>query len=139
MGVYTGVWTADVDLEGDLDLVLGAPEGPPLVLRNNGDRTFTALHLFDGVAGLRAFAWVDVDADGTPDAVLLDATGTLHVYANQRGGQFHARALPQELGKVLAIAIADVNSDSVLDIVALASAPSMAHDRVVLADWTSPR
>ena len=24
---YTGVWTADLDLEGDLDLVLGTPEG----------------------------------------------------------------------------------------------------------------
>jgi Flp pilus assembly protein TadD len=116
---YTGVWTADIDLEGDLDLVLGTPEGQPLIFRNNGDGTFTELRLFDRVAGLRAFAWGDVDADGTPDAVLLDATGALHVYANQRGGQFQARALPQELGKVLTIAIADVNSDSVLDIVAL--------------------
>ena len=116
---YTGVWTADLDLEGDLDLVLGTPEGPPLVLRNNGDGTFTALHLFDGVAGLRAFAWGDVDADGVPDAVLLDATGTLHVYANQRASQFQARALPQELGQVLALAVADVDSDSVLDLLAL--------------------
>ena len=40
---YSGVWTADVDLEGDLDLVLGTPEGPPLVLRNNRDGTFTVL------------------------------------------------------------------------------------------------
>src|SRR5262245_21495938 len=116
---YTGVWTADIDLEGDLDLVLGTPEGQPLILRNNGDGTFTELRLFDRVAGLRAFAWGDVDADGVPDAVLLDATGTVHVYANQRGGQFQACTLPQELGKVLAMAIADVNSDSVLDIVAL--------------------
>ncbi len=116
---YIGVWTADLDLEGDFDLVLGTPQEPPLVLRNNGDGTFTTLHLFDGVAGLRAFAWGDVDADGAPDAILLDATGTVHVYANQRAGQFQARALPQELGKILAIAVADVNSDSVLDLVAL--------------------
>lgn len=116
---YTGVWTADVDLEGDLDLVLGTPEGPPLVLRNNGDGTFTVLPLFDGVTGLRAFAWGDLDADGDPEAVLLDATGTVHVYTNQRTGQFQARAVPQELGKVLAIAVADVNSDSMLDLVVL--------------------
>jgi hypothetical protein len=116
---YTGVWTADIDLEGDLDLVLGTPEGQPLILRNNGDGTFTELHLFDRVAGLRAFAWGDVDADGVPDAVLLDATGTLHVYINQRAGQFQAYALPQELEKVLAMVIADVNSDSVLDLVVL--------------------
>ncbi|HEX9867595.1 MAG TPA: FG-GAP-like repeat-containing protein [Candidatus Tectomicrobia bacterium] len=116
---YIGVWTADVDLEGDLDIVLATLEGPPLVLRNNGDGTFTVLRLFDGVAGLRAFIWGDVDADGAPDAVLLDMTGTMHVYTNQRAGQFQARALPQELGKVLAIAVADVNSDSVLDLVVL--------------------
>ena len=116
---YTGVWTADVELEGDLDLVLGTPEGQPLILRNNGDGTFTELRLFDRVAGLRAFAWGDVDADGVPDAVLLDAAGTVHVYANQRAGQFQAHALPQELGEVLAMAIADVNSDSVLDLVVL--------------------
>jgi tetratricopeptide (TPR) repeat protein len=116
---YTGVWAADVDLEGDLDLVLGPPEGAPLILRNNGDGTFTERHLFDGVAGLRAFAWGDADADGDPDAVLLDATGTVHVYANQRSGPLQAYALPQELGTVLAIAIADVNSDSRLDLVVL--------------------
>lgn len=116
---YSGVWTADVDLEGDLDLVLGTPEGQPLILRNNRDGTFTVLRLFDEVSGVRAFAWGDVDADGDPEAILLDATGTVHVYTNQRSGQFQARALPQEMGKVLALAVADVNSDSVLDLVAL--------------------
>jgi tetratricopeptide (TPR) repeat protein len=143
---YTGVWTADVDLEGDLDLVLGTLEGPPLVLRNNGDGTFTALRLFDGVAGLRAFAWGDVDADGTPDAVMLDATGAVHVYANQRAGQFQAHALPQELGKVLALAVADVNSDSVLDLVVLQAdgaiqrlshtAEGIAWRLVKIAQWS---
>lgn len=116
---YSGVWTVDVDVEGDLDLVLGTLEGQPLILRNNRDGTFTVLHLFDEVSGVRAFAWGDVDADGDPEAILLDATGTVHVYTNQRAGQFQARALPQELGKVLALAVADVNSDSVLDLVVL--------------------
>jgi hypothetical protein len=116
---YVGVWAADVDLEGDLDIVLAPLEGPPFVLRNNGDDTFTVLRLFDGVSGLRAFTWADLDADGAPDAVLLDMTGTVHVYANQRAGQFQARALPQELGKVLAMAVADVDSDSMLDLVML--------------------
>ena len=116
---YTGVWSADLDMEGDLDLVFGPSQGPPFILRNNGDDTFTTLHLFDGVVGLRAFAWGDIDADGDPDAVLLDAAGTVHVYANQRTGQFEAGVVPPELGKVLAVAVADVNSDSVLDVVVL--------------------
>lgn len=118
---YAGVWAADVDLEGDLDLLLAPLEGPPLTLRNNGDGTFTPMRLFEGVTGLRAFAWGDLDADGDPDAALLDITGTIHVYANQRAGQFRTSRLPQSLGKTLAIAVADVNSDSVLDLVALQS------------------
>jgi Tfp pilus assembly protein PilF len=142
---YTGVWAADIDLEGDLDLVLGTPEGPPLVLRNNGDGTLTVLRRFDEVTGLRAFVWGDVDADGDPEAVLLDATGTVHVYTNQRSGQFQARALPQTLGKVLGMAIADVDSDSVLDLVALQAngnlqrlsytAEDDAWRMVALAQW----
>ena len=35
-----GVWAADVDTDGDLDLVLAPRDGPPVVLRNNGDGTF---------------------------------------------------------------------------------------------------
>lgn len=142
---YTGVWTADVDLDGDLDLLVGTAQGPPLVVRNNGDDTFTPLHLFDGVAGLRAFVWGDVDADGVPDAVLLDATGALHVYANQRAARFAARPLPQALGTVLAMALADLNSDSVLDLVVLQSdgrlqrlsqtAEGQAWHMVELAQW----
>lgn len=116
---YSGVWTADLDLDGDLDLVLGTPEGPPRVLRNNGDGTFTVLYLFDGIVGLRAFAWGDVDTDGTPDAILLDAAATVHVYANQRGGQFQAHSVPPAVGPVLALTVADVDSDSVLDLVLL--------------------
>ena len=38
---YTGAWAVDIEADGDLDIVLGANEGLPLVLRNNGDGTFT--------------------------------------------------------------------------------------------------
>jgi FG-GAP-like repeat len=37
-----GVWPADLDTDGDLDLVLARRDGPPAVLRNNGDTTFAA-------------------------------------------------------------------------------------------------
>ena len=116
---YTGVWPADIDLEGDLDIVLGSPAGPPFVLQNNGDGAFVAQYPFGEVAGLRDFIWGDFDAEGAPDAILLDAAGALHVYINQRSGRFQTRALPPELGKVLAMTVADVNSDSALDLVAL--------------------
>ena len=46
---YTGVWAADIDTDGDLDLILGAATGSPTVLRNNGDGTWNVLHPFGAV------------------------------------------------------------------------------------------
>ena len=44
-----GVWPADIDTDGDLDLVLAPRDGHPVVIRNNGDGTFTPRDLFPGV------------------------------------------------------------------------------------------
>jgi Tfp pilus assembly protein PilF len=117
---YTGAWAADIEADGDLDIVLGAPQGKPTVLRNNGDGTFAALTPFAGVSGLQGFAWADFDADGAPDAALIDGAGHLHVFSNQRGGQFRERSLPT-LPAVKAIAVGDVNDDGVLDLIAVQS------------------
>ncbi|MCH8253888.1 MAG: VCBS repeat-containing protein, partial [Gemmatimonadetes bacterium] len=70
---YAGAWAADLDMEGDLDLVLAGVDGAPVVLRNRGDGTFEPYHAFAGVTRLRDFVWADLDADGDPDAALLDA------------------------------------------------------------------
>jgi tetratricopeptide (TPR) repeat protein len=113
---YTGAWAVDIEADGDLDIVLGAKEGIPTVLRNNGDGTFLAIHPFAGVSGIRQFAWADFDGDGNPDAALLDNAGRLHVFMNERQGQFRERPLPSTLQTVKAIAVADANNDGVLDL-----------------------
>jgi hypothetical protein len=69
---YTGAWAADIDLDGDLDIVLGAESVQPLVLRNNGDGSFAETHPFASVAGMRGFVWADIDGDGDPEAALID-------------------------------------------------------------------
>ena len=69
---YSGAWPADIDLDGDLDIVLGAETVQPTVLRNNGDGSFAEIHPFIGVSGLRDFVWADIDGDGDPDAALID-------------------------------------------------------------------
>ena len=61
---YTGVWAFDIDLDGDLDLILGVPHGEPVVLRNNGDGTFSPIHPFGGIDGLTDFVAADIDGDG---------------------------------------------------------------------------
>ncbi|MDX1638184.1 MAG: FG-GAP-like repeat-containing protein, partial [Balneolaceae bacterium] len=61
---YSAVWSADFDLDGDLDLVLGRNAQSPRILRNNGDGTFTVDEIFPEVDNPVAFAWADLDADG---------------------------------------------------------------------------
>jgi tetratricopeptide (TPR) repeat protein len=113
---YTGAWAADIEADGDLDIVLGTEQGTPTVLRNNGDGTFAESHPFNGVSGLRAFAWADLDADGDPDAALIDGGGHLHVFTNERTGQFKERPVPPDFPSVGAISAADVNSDGIIDL-----------------------
>ena len=66
-----GAWAADVEMDGDLDVVLGVAGGAAVVLRNNGDGTWTTLDTFASLRDVRGFAWADLDRDGDPDAVVL--------------------------------------------------------------------
>lgn len=120
-GSYTGAWAVDIEADGDLDIVLGAKNGVPIVLRNNGDGTFLAIHPFAGIAGIRSFAWADFDGDGNPDAAIIDGAGKLHVFMNERQGQFRERALADIFASVKALAVADANNDGILDLLALRS------------------
>jgi tetratricopeptide (TPR) repeat protein len=108
---YFGAWAADVEMDGDLDLILAPRAGPVVVLRNNGDGTFKVIKPFPGVEGARAFVWADLDNDGAADAAFLDAAGKLHVFANERSGQFRERELPAGLGKGVALAAADTKAN----------------------------
>jgi len=121
-GAYTVASAFDVDLDGDLDIVLGSDASAPTVLRNNGDGTFAVVNPFESVTGLKAFATTDIDADGDPDVALIDGAGKLHVFSNQRLGQYRARSLPSGLdGEFVAVTAADVNSDGAVDFVLLRS------------------
>ncbi|HEY0431959.1 MAG TPA: FG-GAP-like repeat-containing protein, partial [Pyrinomonadaceae bacterium] len=92
---YLGAWAADIEADGDLDIVLGSRTGVvPSILRNNGDGTFLEIHPFNAVSGLQGFAWADLDADGDPDAALIDGSGKLEVFSNERQAQFRERSLP---------------------------------------------
>jgi Tfp pilus assembly protein PilF len=119
-GDYYGAWAADLDTDGDLDVVLARRSGPPLVLRNNGDGTFKAVEgFFPSLSGVRAFVWADLDNDGMADAAFLDKDGKLHVFANERQAQFQPWPVPEGLGPFLALTAADLNDDGVFDLVAL--------------------
>ncbi len=118
-GIYTGAWTADIEMDGDLDVVLSRLNDKPLVLQNNGDGTFKEMYPFADVMALIYFAWADLNGDGNPDAAMLDSESGLHIYINERGGQFRARAMPGNQSAVRAFSVADINNDGVLDLVAV--------------------
>lgn len=115
---YFGAWAADVDADGDLDIVLGSRAGTPVVLRNNGDGTFKPFTPFAGINnGLRGFAWADVRGDGVADAALVDGSGQMHVFRNERSGHFRERSVPGNMGKALAVTVSDADVNGLLDFV----------------------
>ncbi len=116
-GSYSGAWAADIEADGDLDIVLGSSQLKPTVLRNNGDGTFQQMDVFSSISGIRDFVWGDLDGDGDPDAALLDGSGQLHIFTNERQGQFIERARPVD--NPSAISLADLNDDGVLDLAAV--------------------
>jgi hypothetical protein len=118
-------WAADIDMDGDLDIVVGVRDSAPVALRNNGDGTWRRLQPFAGVSNLRGFAWGDLDRDGDPDAALLDEPGDLHIFANRQAGRFERVAGPPGLKNVIAFALGDVNADGPFDLVTLDAAGSL--------------
>ncbi len=116
---YTGAWAVDIEADGDLDIVLGQAAGLPTVLRNNGDGTFSPIHPFAGISGIRQFVWADFNGDGSPDAALLDGAGHLHVFFNRRAGRFTEVPVPAAFASPRAITAADVNGDGLLDLVSV--------------------
>ncbi len=137
---YDAVWAVDFDLEGDLDLVLGAAGQAPTALRNNGDETFTVMPVFIGVSGLRDFAWADFDADGDPDAAIIDDAGILTFFRNQRGGRFDPVSIPGPASPFVALATADLDRNGLIDLVGLTRDGSIVQLRLdgqpeTLARW----
>lgn len=134
-GNYSGAWNADIEADGDLDVVLGTQQAVPLVLRNNGDGSFAESHPFNGVAGLTRFAWADIDADGDPDASLIANNGKLQIFTNERQGLFVER--PVQLTGARDISIGDFNNDGVLDLVVVndAGVITRVSDKNDGAEW----
>ncbi|MFN2421427.1 MAG: FG-GAP repeat domain-containing protein [Gemmatimonadota bacterium] len=72
----------DLDGDGDLDIVVGAEDGPAAVLWNQGDLEFSRDARTIALPGLSAPAFVDLDRDGDPDLLLGEIAGGLRYYEN---------------------------------------------------------
>jgi Tfp pilus assembly protein PilF len=121
-----GIWPADVDTDGDLDLVVALRDAAPIVLRNNSDGTFARQVLPLPPLRARGFAWADFDGEGVPDAAFVDDTGAVQVLINLRGGAFRSERI-QTGAPVAAIAAAEHRGEAGFDLLALAQDGTIAR------------
>ena len=116
---------ADIDRDGDLDLLITGEPGPTYqcaVFRNSAG-TFANLNL--GLLGVQesAIAWGDYDNDGLPDLLVLGNTNaTTHgnlsrLYRNLGNGTFTDSGLTLPPLHAGAVAWGDYNNDGWLDFV----------------------
>lgn len=116
-GNFNGAWTFDVEMDGDLDILLSRINGSPILLRNNGDNSFTEQTMFGEFTSLREVLWADMDGNGAPEAVILGENDELRLYRNLRGGSFDS---PENIASdVVQAAVADTDADALFEIVAV--------------------
>ncbi|HET9501934.1 MAG TPA: FG-GAP-like repeat-containing protein [Hymenobacter sp.] len=117
---------ADIDGDGDLDLLISAGGSSLSVSRNNGSGTFAAPTTLPFACS--RFALADMDADGDLDVVLTAAQNSplgtgVGVAFNSGSGTFSSPTLIPSAPMPHTVALADIDSDGDLD-VATASAAS---------------
>jgi len=110
---YSGVTTADLDNDGDLDMVLVDANDVGHLYRNIGNGTFSFVRGFSKVDGYMA-GLADLDNDGDLDLVFA---GDKKAYKNDGSGVFSiGPAMPVSgINDPRAIAFADIDNDGDID------------------------
>jgi hypothetical protein len=125
----------DSDGDGDLDLLVGKPQGNLYFYTNTGtNKQFTFKLETDSFAGVSLnfegrFAHAvaaDMDVDGRPDLLTVDHTGTMRLFYGAEWGKWtkresllierNGRGTAQSLGRYLSVAVADYNGDGKPDV-----------------------
>lgn len=112
-----GIAAADVNNDGNIDLISGSSEGAVGILLGNGDGTFLAASTFATGGTPTAVAVTDFDGDGKLDIVTANsAQGTISVLSGNNDGTFTLTATQSAGTTPLAVAIGDLNLDGAPDI-----------------------
>lgn len=87
------LWAAwgDYNLDGNLDLYIARFNGPNLLLRNNGNGTFSNVTATAGVGDVRdsdRACWVDYNNDGLPDLYVVNHNQENQLFRNKGDGTF---------------------------------------------------
>lgn len=132
-----GAFFADLDGDGDADLVLANGSAGPAVLLNNGG-LFTnesAARLPAGAQYAIGVAVGDIDFNGSIDLVIANA-GQDDLLLNNGSGTFSASTLPADLRRSFAALLVDADRDFDLDLVLATPA---GQNRFLVNDLAFPR
>ena len=120
---------ADIDGDGDQDLVLGASDGTLRVYQNDGNGVFAELtganNPFDGLdfGSESDPSLADIDGDGDVDLIVGSFTSGVRVALNDGSGTFSVLSLQNTpfinpiFGSATKIALGDIDNDGDADVV----------------------
>ena len=131
---YSGVTTADIDTDGDLDLVIVDDQDMGHLYRNAGNGRFSFVRSFSKVDGYMA-GFADLDNDCDLDLVFA---GDKKIYLNDGSGIFtDGPQVPVGgINDPRAIAFADIDNDGDPD---FAIGAKRSHNWLIRNDWTGNR
>ena len=135
--VPLSVSISDIDADGHPDLYVSAFVSFPafrsatfndpthaklnVMLRNNGDLTFTDITAASNTAGLNNTfhtVFADLDNDRDPDMILSQNTGEIEIFENDGKGVFSPVATNSGYGFWMGLAVGDIDHDGDVDIFA---------------------
>ncbi|MCB1206234.1 MAG: VCBS repeat-containing protein [Verrucomicrobiae bacterium] len=118
-----GLFPADFDGDGDLDLYVTRKSGlPDSLLRNEGSGHFSDETIAFGLLAFRdttTAAWIDYDRDGRLDLLVGSLDQPLELYHQDESGSFHPVAWDLKLWAprdTTLLAVADVDADGYPDL-----------------------
>lgn len=118
---------ADLDNDGDLDVLATDDEQNALVVRlNAGDGTFgPSVHYACCTSSSGGIATADIDGDSDVDVIVAcESDDAISVLKNRGNGRFAAAVNYASVGSANAVDVADVDGDNLPDVIVTGTAPA---------------
>ena len=113
----SSVFAADMDGDGDVDVLIASDGGGGLTLHeNNGSQEFTS-HVIDNGVFQSVYA-ADMDGDGDLDVIVASYGGSIRWFENEGGKNFTEHYITRSLTGAFSVYPADVDGDGDMDVVA---------------------